>query len=215
MKEYLKIKLNKVGLVFTDEHNEKLQSYLYLVKCWNERINIVSKKDEKRLVNRHIVESLSVLKEIEIQPNAEILDIGSGAGFPSIPISVLRRDLNFTLVESKRLKVLFLKEVVSQLNLKNITVLCERVENLSQEKWKDYFDLAFSRAVASLEKVYGWSKNFLKPNGCYIAWKGGDIQKEIKEIISKFKKVDIKIINIDKRLVNPAEKKILVFIRQK
>ena len=153
MYEFKKI-LSHVGININDEQSEQFQKYIDLILTWNKRTNLVSRKDESKIIENHVLESLSLLVSFEIFPGAKIIDIGSGAGFPALPISLISLDANFLLVESRRKKALFLKEVVSQLKLENVTVIGERVENLAQNpKYENSFDFAFSRAVASLEVV--------------------------------------------------------------
>ena len=145
----------------------------------------------------------------------KILDVGSGAGFPALPISLIKPEVNFLLVESKRMKALFLKDVVSQLNLENVDVVCDRVENLANNiSNKNSFDFAFSRAVTSLEVVYGWIERLLKPGGFYIAWKGGEVEKEIEQLKTKFKNVSVDIFIMDERLVSSGKKRIFVRIKK-
>jgi len=212
----IKYLLNEVGIFITNAQVKKLQQYLNLLLQWNQRINLISRSDESRLVERHVLESIAVLKGFKIQYGARIIDVGSGAGFPALPLSLVRTDLNFLLVESKRLKTLFLKEAVQQLKLSQLQIICDRVENLSKDKYRiENFDFAFSRAVASLDVVYGWIQHLLKYTGCYIAWKGGDIQQEIENLLSKFKNVDIEVIKMDAQLINPTRKKVFVCIQRK
>ncbi len=206
------IPLSNSGISLSDVHVRQFQRYIDLILDWNKRINLISRKDESTIVENHILESLAFLLSFEISPGSKIVDIGSGAGFPSLPISLIRGDANFLLVESKRLKALFLKEVVSQLKLKNVVVLHGRVESISAQQ-VDEFDFALSRAVASLEVVYGWVEKILRPNGYYIAWKGGEVEKEVEKLEKKRKNIYIDIFRMDERLV-PAEKN-RMFVRIK
>ncbi len=212
----LKKVLNKVDIFIKDSQIEKLQIYFELLLKWNKRTNLISKSDESHLIDRHVLESLAVLMVLKIQPGAQIIDIGSGAGFPVLPISLVRPDISFLLVESKRLKSLFLKEVINQLRLDYVHVICDRIENLAENlDWKERFDFAFSRAVASLEVVYGWVQKLIKLNGFYIAWKGGDIRPEIENLLDKFPDISVDVVKMNEVLVKPEKEKLFVQIRRK
>ena len=204
-----------VGVNITDNQKELFQKYLDLLLSWNKRINLISRKDEARLVESHILESLACLLSFRIPASANIIDVGSGAGFPALPLSLICCDAHFLLIESKRLKALFLSEVVDRLQLANVAVLCERVENLSaDDKYLGQFDFAFSRAVSSLKKVYGWIQAALKPAGYYIAWKGGDVRQEIEDLKGAYPNVRVAIRSMDKRIISPDKKKLFVQVQR-
>lgn len=211
-----KKRLEDCGIRISDFQIEKFSRYIDLLLAWNKRTNLISKADEAFIIEKHVLESLSVLLICDIHPNSSILDIGSGAGFPALPISFIRPDLNFLLVESKRLKALFLKDVVDQLGLQNVEVICERVEKLSENlKWREYFDFALCRAVASLDVVYGWARDLIKPMGWFLAWKGGDVKIEIKKMWSEYQDVFIEERQLDRNLVSPERDKKIVLIQRK
>ncbi len=213
MYEFKKI-LAHIDINISEDQNEKFYKYIDLILAWNKRTNLISRKDESKIFENHILESLAFLLSFELSPGAKVIDIGSGAGFPGLPIGLIKSDVNFLLVESKRMKSLFLKEVILQLKLKNVEVICDRIENLGlNNKCENGFDFAFSRAVAGLEVVYGWIKNLVKPGGFYIAWKGGDIKQEIEQLQKKENNVAIDIIQMDERFVH--SKKDRVFVRVK
>jgi len=205
--------IREAGFQFSEEVKKKLTDYLNLVIEWSERTNLVSRLDESALVERHVLESLAILVAIEIPSGSRIVDVGSGGGFPSIPVALICSDLQFALVESKRMKALFLREVVSQLELKNVEVYNERVEEFEKmRKWEAYFDFGFSRAVANIEIIYGWIKNIIKPQGIYVAWKGGNVEGEIKKLRSKYPDVFVKKIEMDERFVKPVKKRCFVTV---
>lgn len=205
MYEFKKI-VSQVGIHLNENQEKQFQKYIDLILVWNKRTNLISRKDKSKIFENHILESLAFLLSFEFSPGMNVVDVGSGAGFPALPISLVKPEIDFLLVESKRMKALFLKEVVSQLKLKNVAVACERVENLAQDpNYEGRFNFAFSRAVSSLEIVYGWVEKLLKPGGFYIAWKGGNVEQEISELQEKNRKIKVDIIQMDPLLV-PLEK---------
>jgi len=214
MNEFKKL-LSHTGIQLNDRQLAQFQQYVDLILTWNKRINLISRKEAAKVIENHVLESLAFLISFKLFTGAKIIDIGSGAGFPALPISLIGMDANFLLVESKRMKALFLKEVVTQLGLNNVEVIHNRVENLVIKKdYKEQFDWAFSRAVASLEVVYGWVEELIKPGGSYLAWKGGEVEKEIEHLWKKKKNIVIDVIKMDERLVRSAKDRVFVRIKR-
>ena len=168
---HLGIKLNEQQLAQFDIYkNELLQ--------WNAKINLISEKSSQEIVNRHFLDSLTALQFIDKQ-NARILDIGSGAGFPGIPLKIAFPHLQLYLLESNRKKVSFLKHIIRLLSLTETFVLHERAENVIKNiKWKDFFDITISRATFKLPELLSFGAFFLAPQGKLIALKGPDVDTE-------------------------------------
>jgi 16S rRNA (guanine527-N7)-methyltransferase len=166
---------------------EEFQAYLNQILDWNKRIHLVSKADARpeRLL-RHFVDSLTIFKAIQIPPKANLLDIGAGAGFPSIPIKIVRVDINLTLVESIRKKSLFLQKLVKDLELKGVEVINKRAEELTgTPDYKEKFDIITVKALGKLKDAVKLAFSFLKSSGLLIAYKGEKIEEEIKKIEEK------------------------------
>jgi len=164
----------------SSQQAKKVTQYVNLLEEWTTRTNLVSKRDVPKIVSRHIYESLEFCRNDLLPNNSRIMDLGSGAGFPGIMIAVFYPNCQVTLVESRKMKALFLQEVKDQLLLDNIVVVNDRVENLVN--FRLFFDVATARAVASLEELWSWSSPLLKRNGMLIAQKGGDVSQEIQII---------------------------------
>ena len=199
----------------TVEKNQivNFKKYHDLLLEWNQRTNLFSAADRLNIVERHFLESVAVLTSIEINQGANVLDVGSGAGFPSLPVSLLRPDVNFFLVESKRMKVLFLRSVIVRLDLNNVFVFGERCESFSErEEYKSKFDFVFNRAVGKLKMVYTWVAPALKSGALFVAWKGGDIISEINEFKRKYRNKKIELLKMDARLVEKKKDRSLVII---
>ena len=157
-------------------------SKLYgLYKEWNEKINVISRKDIDNLYLHHILHSISLLRFYSFYPESRFLDIGTGGGFPGIPLAIMLEECNFTLIDGKSKKIKVVKEIASELGLKNVTALHKRAE-----EFKEKFDFVTIRAVASLDKLRLWSLPLIKnksnnpmPPGLF-SYKGGNIKEEIK-----------------------------------
>lgn len=157
---------------------EQLQKYIALLLDWNQRINLISPNDEERIAERHILESLAVLSAWPFPQNASVLDLGSGAGFPGIPLKIIRPDLAMTLLESRQKKTFFLNAAVQELNLSNCRVVNARAEELPKER----FSIVIARAVADLKTLWKWSRPLLTEGGVLLAMKGGELDKELQAL---------------------------------
>lgn len=154
-----------------------------LYKEWNQKINVISRKDIDNLYIRHVLHSLAIPPVVRFRDGADILDLGTGGGFPGIPLAILYPEVNFTLIDGTRKKINVVQEVVNAIGLKNVTARQIRAEEL-----KGKFDFVVTRAVARLDKLIHWSQRLIKnkerhaiPNGI-LALKGGDVESEAKDI---------------------------------
>lgn len=157
-----------------------------LYREWNQKINVISRKDIDNLYERHILHSLVIGKLYSFLPNAEILDLGTGGGFPGIPLAILFPETNFTLIDGTGKKIRVVEEIKAALGLKNV-----KAKQIRAEELKQHFDFVVSRAVTQLDQLIIWSFRLLKkkqrhaiPNGL-IALKGGKVQAEIKALPHK------------------------------
>ena len=152
-----------------------------LVNDWNEKINVISRKDIEALYEKHILHSLSIAKIISFRAGTTILDVGTGGGFPGIPLAILFPDCRFVLIDSIGKKIKVVQDIVEKLELKNVTATQTRVENV-----REMFDFIVSRAVTAFPDFVGLVRKNVsrnqknsRPNGI-IYLKGGDFQEEIK-----------------------------------
>ncbi len=172
-----------------DVQLKQLQILAELFSQYNENVNMISRKDIVNLEERHILHSLAIAKFIQFKPQTRILDIGTGGGFPGLPLAILFPDAKFYLVDSIAKKIVVVKELINQLGLKNTEAINARAESLSVD-----VDFVVSRAVASISDIFRWGKNRLtkdkyndKPNG-FILLKGGNLTDEKNEFKSSIRK---------------------------
>lgn len=163
-----------------------------LYRDWNEKINVISRKDIDSLYERHILHSLGIAKVCSFKSGTELLDVGTGGGFPGIPLAVLFPDCQFTLVDSIGKKIKVVEAVASELGLKNVLALNNRVEQVDIK-----VDFVLSRAVTRFAPFYDWVKGkFLKggfnsvDNGI-LYLKGGELEEEMKEFGRKYKAFEL------------------------
>jgi len=153
-----------------------------LYKDWNLKINVVSRKDIDELYLRHVLHSLAIAKFIEFKPGSKIMDVGTGGGFPGIPLAILFPEVEFTLVDSIGKKIKVVHEVVEGLGLKNVVAKHQRVEEEKQQ-----FDFVVSRAVAAMPTFMRWIKGRIHKNSKHsirngvLYLKGGDLEEELKD----------------------------------
>jgi len=172
------------GVNLSEKMIGKFQAYISLLLEWNQRIHLISKKDAKSdRILRHFVDSLCIFKVIDLPKGTNLLDIGSGAGFPSIPIKIVREDVRLTLVESVHKKTLFLQKLSEVLKLGKTTIINQRAEKLAnQADFERKFDLVTAKALGRLKEVVRLSMPFLKTGGLLVAYKGQRLRREIEEI---------------------------------
>lgn len=169
---------------FNDLTNEQLTQFAkleLLYKDWNSKINVISRKDIDELYLRHVLHSLSIAKLISFKDGTSILDVGTGGGFPGIPLAILFPNCRFHLVDSIQKKITVVNNVVKELDLKNVKTSCSRVEAISEK-----YDFVVSRAVTNMKDFVSWIKfkinknsfNDFKNGVLYL--KGGDLEDELK-----------------------------------
>lgn len=163
----------------TDKQKEQFAALEGLYQEWNAKINVISRKDTENIYERHVLHSLCIAKLIEFKSGSSVLDLGTGGGFPGIPMAILFPKTQFTLIDGTKKKIMVVKEVAEAIGLKNV-----RPKHLRAEECTERFDFVITRAVAGADKLLNWSRRLIKkrqehtlPNGI-IALKGGDIAKE-------------------------------------
>jgi 16S rRNA (guanine527-N7)-methyltransferase len=170
----------------TDLQKQQFEALMPLYTDWNAKINVISRKDMDNLYLHHVLHSLAIAKYVPFRDGAAILDLGTGGGFPGIPLAILYPNVKFVLTDSIAKKIKVVQEVSTALELKNVTALAVRSEEV-----KEKFDFVVTRAVATYDKLALWSLKSLKrkqqhgiPNGI-IALKGGNVREEFKLITGK------------------------------
>ncbi len=169
---------------FTQVQLERFQKLEALYKEWNQQINVISRKDIDSLYERHVLHSLAIAVLCNFDKGTQVVDIGTGGGFPGIPLAIFFPEVEFVLVDSIGKKIKVVQEVANAIGLTNVTAIHGRVEELKDRK----FDYAVSRAVAPLAELWKWIRPAIRigqksdelPNGL-ICLKGGDLTKEIAE----------------------------------
>ena len=176
----LKSELNDLNLMFHEKQLDQFYNYMNILLEENEKINLTAITDPEEIITKHFIDSLTIYKYIG---NAsKIIDIGTGAGFPGIPLKIINPNLNITLVDSLNKRINFINKVKNYLNLTNIDVIHARAEELAKQiKYREKHDIATSRAVASLNVLLEYLMPYVKIGGKCICMKGSNIDDELKE----------------------------------
>ena len=209
-----------LGVRFSVEQIEQFYKYMNLLIEWNEKMNLTAITEPKEIILKHFIDSITILKYID--DNSKLVDVGTGAGFPGVPLSIMNPTLKITLVDSLNKRLIFLQEVVKELNLKNIEIVHARAEEFGQNKnYREKFDKSVSRAVANLATLSEYLVPLVKIGGKIISMKASNAKEEINDAqkaievlggkIEKIEEFDLPesdigrtIIIIDKNKCTPA-----------
>lgn len=194
--EKMQEKSKELGVRFLVEQTEQFFEYMNLLIEWNEKMNLTAITEPEEIILKHFIDSITILKEIE--DGSKVVDVGTGAGFPGIPLSIMNPTLKITLVDSLNKRLIFLEEVVNKLNLKNIEIVHARAEEFGQnKKYRENFDISTSRAVANLSTLSEYLIPLVKVGGKVISMKASEAQDEINEAKKAIEVLGGKIEKID------------------
>ena len=171
--------VEELGIKLSNEQAEMFFDYMNLLLEWNEKINLTAITEEKEVIVKHFVDSLTIAKYIP--EGASLVDVGTGAGFPGIPLKIIRDDLKITLLDSLQKRINFLDVVIKELNLENIETIHARVEEFGKNsKYRESFEVATSRAVANLSTLTEYLLPLVKVGGIAVCMKGSSIEEELE-----------------------------------
>lgn len=176
----IKKQAKEIEVILSEEQLEKFYNFKDMLIEWNKKINLTTIIEPKEIIQKHFIDSLTISKYIH--KNSKIIDIGTGAGFPGIPIKIANEDIEIVLLDSLNKRIKYLNEVIEQLKLKDIKTIHYRAEEAGQnQEYREKFDIAISRAVAPLNILVEYLIPFIKVNGRCICMKGSNIQEELEK----------------------------------
>lgn len=170
-----------MGIDITQEQMEKLDRYAEVLMEWNEKMNLTAIKKPEEIVTKHFVDSLTLLRALDLAEGARLIDVGTGAGFPSVPLKVLRPDLRLTLLDSLNKRITFLSALSGELGQENLCVHARAEEAGQNPAYRQQYDVATARAVAHLRDLMEYCLPLVKVNGVFAAMKSGEIDVELAE----------------------------------
>lgn len=208
----IKEKFDKINIHITDETSESFFNYMKLLLEWNEKMNLTAIINPDEIIVKHFLDSTTILKYISL--NDRIIDVGTGAGFPGVPINIIT-NCNITLMDSLNKRINFLNEVVRELKLENVTLIHSRAEDLGNNiNHREKYDIGISRAVAPLNVLLEYVLPCIKIGGKFICMKGPNIQEEISDSNKALEKLGGKIEKIDEITLEEDAKRSIIVIRK-
>ena len=177
--QYFKEMLEKIDVKLNDKQIEDFYCYMNELVEWNKNINLTAITEQNEVIQKHFIDSLTILKYLE--DNNKIIDVGTGAGFPGIPLKVSNETLNITLLDSLNKRILFLDNIIEKLKLDKIKTVHSRVEDAAiNPQYREKYDVATSRAVAQLNVLLEYLLPLVRVGGKCICMKGGNIEEELQ-----------------------------------
>ena len=174
--------LKQFDIENAEEKSGLLMQYMQSVLEWNEKVNLTAITDTEEFVQKHFIDSLLCAESLEFTASSSICDVGTGGGFPGVPLAVCYPDKEFLLMDSLAKRVRIVNDICAQLGVTNVTVVHGRAEELARQlEYRDRFDLCVSRAVANMRVLSEYCLPFVRAGGTFIAYKGPDCESEIND----------------------------------
>lgn len=180
--DLMKNSCDNIGIEFDREKYDKFILYMRLLQEWNEKINLTAITEDKEIIEKHFIDCINAFSLQQFKECKNVIDVGTGAGFPGIPLAIMREDLQITLLDSLNKRINFLDVVVNKLNLKNVTTIHSRAEDGARNpELREKFDVATSRAVANMTVLSEFCIPYVKVGGYFIALKGPAVTEELND----------------------------------
>lgn len=203
-----------IGIELNMFHVKQFEKYQQLLLDWNEKINLTAITEENDIITKHFIDSLTCLKYIK--NNDKIIDVGTGAGFPGIPIKIVSRETKLTLLDSLNKRIVYLDDVVNNLKLENVETIHGRAEELGQnDKYREKYDIVTARAVANLKVLSEYCLPFVKVGGKFVCMKGSEYKDEVEEAKAHIGNLGGKITEIEEIILPETDIKHTIIVIEK
>lgn len=195
--ENLKQAIETFGYDSSADKLDRFERFMQLVIEWNEKVNLTAITERDEFIKKHFIDSLCCLPHDEYKTAESVIDVGTGAGFPGMPLAIMSPEKNFLLIDSLNKRIKILNEIIAELDLKNVTAVHGRAEELARNKlYREQFDICVSRAVSRLSVLSEYCLPFVKKGGWLAAYKGPDAEREIEDAHSALGKLGGKVFDI-------------------
>lgn len=184
IKDLLQNYIKDYKITLTENQYEQFQKYFELLVEWNKKMNLTAITDESGVALKHFADSLSLLNFVDIPQNSSLADVGTGAGFPGVVLKIARPDIKLTLIDSLNKRLVFLGEVCAQLGIEAELIHSRAEDGVRDEKLRESFDFAVSRAVARMNVLSEYCLPYVKVGGAFCAMKGAQANEEFKESLN-------------------------------
>lgn len=211
-KEFFIQNIKIINVNLKEDELNNLYIYMKELLKWNEKINVTSIKDEKEFIIKHYIDSLSINKYIE---GNKIIDVGTGGGFPGIPLKIINLNKSFTLIDSVNKKLNVIRSINEIIKLENLEIIHERAEILYKKKeYYEKYDVAITRAVSNFSNIAKYMLPFLKIGGKAICMKGPNYEKELDSSIETIKRYGGKIVKVENLKINENYDRNIIIIEK-
>ncbi|MEL7657253.1 MAG: 16S rRNA (guanine(527)-N(7))-methyltransferase RsmG [Bacillota bacterium] len=174
--------LADLNIEYNDEIILKFQRYMELILEWNEKVNLTSITEKEEFIKKHYIDSIAISEYLQMKEAKKIIDVGTGAGFPGIPLAIIYPEKEFLLMDSLNKRIKIIDEIAKEIGIINVTLCHGRAEDIAQKKeYREQFDLCVSRAVANLAVLSEYCLPFVKVGGWFAAYKTGAAEEELKQ----------------------------------
>lgn len=192
----------------------QFEQYAVLLKEWNKKVNLTAITDDEGIAVKHFIDSISILKCLTPDKHLQLMDIGTGAGFPGIPLKIMRPDINLTLLDSLNKRLVFLDEVGKQLGMEALLVHSRAEESAQKDQYREKYDAVVSRAVANLPALCEYCIPYVKCGGVFISMKGPDGENELKAAENAIRLLGAKTDRIFKMTLPDESSRTVIIIKK-
>lgn len=204
--EKLEYALTQLNISYDDFLIDQFRKYMLGILEWNEKVNLTSILEPDDFIKKHYIDSLLCINYKEFQQADLVIDVGTGGGFPGIPLALAAPDKEFVLIDSLNKRIKIINELCRDTGIQNVTAVHGRAEELARKKeYREKYDLCVSRAVANIATLSEYCLPFLRRGGCFLAYKGSDTQKELQSGKKAIRILGGKIVREEKACLNEFE----------
>lgn len=202
----------KIGIKLPDEQLNEFYEYMQLLLEWNEKMNLTAITEPEEVIKKHFVDSITIKKYIKEE--SILIDVGTGAGFPGIPLKIVDKSIKLTLLDSLNKRINFLNEIIEKLNLKETKTIHSRAEEYAKNEVRESYDVAVSRAVADLPILLEYLMPYVKLNGICICMKGPKAQEELERSKKAINILGGKLEKVEKITIDEEMERNIIIIRK-